>query len=143
MDDASLAAEAELRRAVAEVLEARITAVASSGDYVYAGSADGQLWASSDKGRTWRKDPENAGAPVEQITVDSRDPRLALAALGARLPDLPAGARSPRLIRILNAGAFWDDLTANLPDTAVHGVAADRTTGAVYIATDRGLYHGV
>jgi uncharacterized protein (TIGR03437 family) len=42
--------------------------------------------------------------------------------------------------RTLNGGAFWDDLTANLPDAPVHGVAADRASGAVYVASDAGLY---
>ena len=41
----------------------------------------------------------------------------------------------------MNGGIFWDDITANLPDTAVaHGVTADRASGAVYIATDAGVF---
>ena len=46
-------------------------------------------------------------------------------------------------MRTINAGegGFWDDLTADLPDTAVaHDVVADREAGAVYLATDRGVY---
>ena len=139
-DDNTVAAEATLKRSLSETLNARITAAATSGDYIYAGSADGQLWVSADKGRTWQMNPENAAAPVEQITIDPKDPRLALAALGARLLDQPASARAPHVLRILNGGAFWDDLTSNLPDIAVHGVAADRVTGAVYVATERGLF---
>ncbi len=138
--DDTMLREAELRKTLSEKLRARISAVATSGDFVYAGSADGQLWASSDGGRTFRSNPDRAAAPVEQIAVDSKDPRLALAALGDRFADQPATARAPHVLRILNAGAFWDDLTSNLPDMAVHGIAADRSTGAVYIATDRGLF---
>jgi uncharacterized protein (TIGR03437 family) len=41
----------------------------------------------------------------------------------------------------MNGGIFWDDITANLPDAAAaHGVAADRASGAVYIATDGGVF---
>jgi uncharacterized protein (TIGR03437 family) len=46
-------------------------------------------------------------------------------------------------LRTINAGegGFWDDLTANLPDAAAaHDVVADREAGAVYLATDRGVY---
>ena len=132
--------DAAMKRRLSETLRARITAAATSGDFIYAGSADGELWASQDRGRSWRKAPDTAAAPVEQITVDTRDARLALVALGARRADQPASARAPHVVRILNGGAFWDDLTANLPDIGVHGVAFDRQTGAVYIATDRGLY---
>jgi uncharacterized protein (TIGR03437 family) len=35
---------------------------------------------------------------------------------------------------------LWDDLTGNLPDGAVHGITADRAAGAVYTATDRGVF---
>jgi uncharacterized protein (TIGR03437 family) len=41
----------------------------------------------------------------------------------------------------MNGGGFWDDITANLPDTAAaHGVAADRASGAIYVATDAGVF---
>ncbi len=41
----------------------------------------------------------------------------------------------------MNGGLFWDDITVNLPDNAVaHGVTADRGTGAIYVATDVGVY---
>jgi uncharacterized protein (TIGR03437 family) len=41
----------------------------------------------------------------------------------------------------MNGGGFWDDITANLPDTAsAHGVTADRASGAVYVATDAGVF---
>lgn len=142
VQDDALNREAEWKRTLGEKLRARITAVAASQDgvYLYAGSADGQLWASSDRGVNWRRNPDAAAAPVEQISIDPRDPRLALAALGPRLADVPATVRAQHVIRILNGGGLWDDLTANLPDIGVNGIAADRATGAVYIATDRGLY---
>ena len=92
----TLATEAELKRSLSESLHAKITAVAYSAEYVYAGSSDGQLWVSPDGGRTgtWRKNPDTAAAPVEQSYIDQKDPRLALAALGNRLTDQPATARA-------------------------------------------------
>jgi len=42
----------------------------------------------------------------------------------------------------MNGGSFWDDITANLPEAAAaHGVAADRASGAIYAATDAGLFY--
>ena len=69
---------------------------------------------------------------VEGIWVDPKDSRTALAALG--------GAKGPRVLRTINGGQFWDDLTADLPEGRAHGVVADRATGAVYVATDRGVF---
>lgn len=137
--DAGDARESELRRTLSAALGAQITAVAEAGDYIYGGSADGRLWASNDRGKSWRANPDQVVTPVERIVVDARDPRLALVALGSRPSAAPAGARAPHVLRTVNGGAFWDDLTANLPDSGVWGIAADRASGAVYVATDRGL----
>lgn len=132
--------EVELRRALSTTLQTRITAVGASGDYVYAGSADGRIWTSNNGGMTWIAGPEQYSAPIEAVYVDAREPRLALAVLGARFATAPATAKAPHIIRTTNGGTFWDDLTANLPDIGARGVTADRASGAVYIATDRGVY---
>jgi uncharacterized protein (TIGR03437 family) len=140
VQDADLTRDLQLRQALTETLQAQVTAVATAGDFVYAGSADGRIWVSNDHGRTWTPNAEQYAAPVEAIYTDPRNPSLALAALGARFASAPVTARAPHVLRTINAGGFWDDLTANLPDTAAHGVAADRASGAVYAATDRGVY---
>jgi uncharacterized protein (TIGR03437 family) len=123
--------DAETRRVYSARLGAEITAAAAVGDVVYAGSADGRIWASPDRGRTWNL-PYSAGSgPIENFFADAQSPRVALAAAGG------AGAH---VLRTTNSGGIWVDLTANLPDVAAHGVAADRAAGAVYVATDRGVY---
>ena len=130
--DSRVDGNAETRRLYSVQLGAEITAVASAGDVVYAGSVDGRIWVSVDRGRTWALPPPTGGnGAVQDIFVDAQMPRVALAAMGG------SGAH---VLRTTNTGGFWDDLSANLPDVAVHGVAADRTAGAVYVATDRGVY---
>jgi uncharacterized protein (TIGR03437 family) len=131
--DARTAREAEARRAYSAALSAEITALAGAGDVVYAGSADGRLWVSTDRGRTWNPPHVIGNGPVGSLFVDARSPRVALAAVGG------SGAHVLRTTN-MGAGGFWDDLTANLPDAAAHSVAADRQAGAVYVATDRGVY---
>jgi len=122
------------------ILKTAVTSVAEAGDYIYAGSADGRVMASTDRGQTWRSfgAPEESG-PVEAIYADTRDPRLALALSGVRAVS-QSGVRAVHVRRTINGGIFWDDLTANLPDAAVHGVAADRASGAVYVASDAGVF---
>jgi uncharacterized protein (TIGR03437 family) len=129
--DARSSRDAETRRAYAVQIGAEITAAATAGDVAYAGSSDGRIWVSTDRGRTWNPPRSGGNGPVESFFVDAQAPRLALAAVGG------SGAH---VLRTINAGVFWDDLTANLPDAPAHVVVADREAGAVYLATDRGVY---
>lgn len=133
------AALAELVRAqqIGQQLDAAITAVAVQENYVYAGTADGRIAVSTDGQNTWTITSIRQGGAVNAFWVDASDPRFALAALSA-------GQRSgnfvpPRLVRTLN-GVSWDELSATLPETSVRGVTADRSSGAVYVATDQGVY---
>jgi|SRR5208283_4817970 len=116
-------------------LQTEITAVAQAGSTVYAGSADGRIWVSMDGGHTFPAPAWTAGGgPVERIFADGAEPRLALAAL--------AGA-GPHVLRTTNGGGFWDVLDFNLPDRPAHAVTADRAAGAIYVATDAGVFYGV
>jgi uncharacterized protein (TIGR03437 family) len=131
--DPRLDRESAARAAYSAALGAKITAVAMAGDTAYAGSADGRIWVSTDRGRTWTLSRTAGSGPVERLFVDSQAPRVALAAVGG------SGARVLRTTN-MGAGGFWDDLTANLPDSPVRDITADRAAGAVYVATDRGVY---
>lgn len=124
--------EAQALSIYSAVLGADISSATASGETVYAGSADGRLWVSFDTGRTWRGPSPATGGAVERIWVDAAQPRIALAALEG------PGAR---VLRTTNSGAFWDDLTGELPAGAVRGVTADRASGAIYVATERGVFH--
>ena len=126
--------EAVLRLQYSASIGAKITAVGAGGTTVYAGSADGRIWVSLDGGATFRLSRMEMAGPVERIFVDAVEPRVALAAL--------AGGGS-RVLRTTSSGSIWDDLTANLPDAAVHGITAERASGAVYVATDRGVFYAL
>jgi uncharacterized protein (TIGR03437 family) len=132
--------ELQTRRTLSQILQATITAVATAGDMIYAGSDDGRIWSSNDRGRTWNSNPDQYRAPVEALYADAREPGMALAALGDRFPDAAPTTRVPHIIRTTNGGNFWDDLTANLRDVAARGVTADVVSGAVYVATDAGAF---
>jgi uncharacterized protein (TIGR03437 family) len=129
---AELLNEAVLRQRYSAVVHVDITVSGSSGDVVYAGSSDGRIWVSFDGGQTFPAPPWQAGGPVERIFVDAAEPRVALAALG--------GEKGPHVLRTTNSGNFWDPLDGNLPDAPAHGVTAERAAGAVYVATDKGVF---
>ncbi len=130
-DRTSWNAEAALRSQYSAATGAEITAFGSSGLTVYAGSRDGRIWVSFDGGVTFRSSRTETAGAVERIFVDPAEPRVALAAL--------AGA-GPHVLRTTNSGNFWDDLSGNLPNAPAHSVVADRPAGAVYVATDQGVF---
>jgi len=114
-----------------KVIGAPVTAMGAVGSTVYAGARDGRIWVSLDAGATFRASRSDAAGAVERFYVDPVEPRVALAALSGS---------GPRVLRTTSSGSLWDDLTGNLPDAPVHGIAADRAAGAVYAATGRGVF---
>lgn len=114
-------------------LNAAISVIAYAGDFLYAGSTDGRIWHSPDKGRNWNPPASYPGATIEAFALDPLEPRRALATLRR-------DAAGPVVLRTNNGGLFWDDLSANLPVQAVYGIAADYVSGAIYAATPEGLY---
>lgn len=127
--------DAALEELYSRRLQTEITAVGQAGGTVYAGSADGRIWVSLDGGRTFPAPAwATGGGRVERIFTDPVEPRVALAAL--------SGA-GPHVLRTTNSGGFWDTLDFNLPNRPAHGITADRAAGAVYVATDAGVFYGV
>jgi uncharacterized protein (TIGR03437 family) len=138
-DSTEVERDQALKNALSQVLKHTVTAIATAEDYIYAGDSEGRLWASADAGVSWGAVSKiGDSGKVEAIWVDPSDPRIAISALNAR-----AGATSKPafVLRTMNGGGFWDDITSNLPDSAsAHGVTADRSSGAIYVATDAGVF---
>lgn len=120
--------ELALRVRFGAVLRTDVSAAAQSGGVAYAGAADGRLTVSRDNGATWSEAAAAVGSAIARIWIDPDRPDVALAAAGAHL------------FRTVNGGRFWDDVTGALPPGEIHGIAADRAAGVVYLATDGGVY---
>src|SRR5258707_4394133 len=127
---AQLERDANQRRAVSQQLGAEITALGGSGEIRYAGALDGRIWISSDSGQTWRNPRPSSGNAVASFYVDQQEARIAMAVLGGR---------AAHVLRTINAGVSWDDLSANLPDTGANAIPGDRCAAAAYVAPDSGL----
>jgi uncharacterized protein (TIGR03437 family) len=129
-----IASDSALRLRYSAALGAEIRAVAVSGDMIYAGAADGRIWVSNDGGRTFGSLPWAASGPVERIYADPVQPNVAVAAIAGN---------GPHVLRTVNNGGFWDALdSSSLPNSPAHGIAADRASGAIYVATDKGVFYG-
>ena len=113
---------------------AKVISAGQAEGTIYAGSVDGRIWVSIDNGATFRQTVTDAPGPVERIFVDPTRPQTALAAL--------AGPVGPHVLRTTNGGIFWDALDSNLPNAPAHAVVGERASGAVYVATDRGVFAG-
>ena len=138
--NADLVNETQLRAALSSLRGVNVTALAIAGDFIYTGMQNGDVSVSANRGLSWQTFSSPGSGAVERFWIDAQDPRVALAALGAA-PDDPFRSSAPaHILHTVNGGAFWDNFTANLPDAAAHGVAADRASGVLYAATEAGMY---
>ena len=142
-DSTDLAAELQQRQTYSTQKGIGVSALARAGGTIYLGSADGQIVASSDGGANWTTFPlgQQAGA-IERFWIDPADSRTAVARCSR---DAASAIHRHRFRRYtwstpIDGGAHWDQMTGNLPDVGVQGIAADPATGALYVATDRGVF---
>lgn len=129
----SLLPDTMAKRHYSEVLQTEILSVATSKSTVYAGSADGRIFTSLDGGKTFGDVlPQPTGGRVESI--DSTEPNVAVAAIAGN---------GPHVLRTVDSGRNWDVLDSpSLPNAPAHGISADRASGSVYVATDKGVFYG-
>jgi uncharacterized protein (TIGR03437 family) len=132
--------EEDLRTALSAQFGVQVTAVAVSGNVVYAGDVNGRISVSSDGLlQTWLHSPDPRRGKVNAIWLDPTDWRIALAVFASR----PGAALEPQtVLHTINGGGGWDTVANNLPEVSVNGVTADRTSNAVYLATDGGVFSG-
>ena len=120
--------ESLLAASLSKTTGRRITAAERSGSLTYAGSADGRLLVFREGTAGWAEPAELLGTGISRIWVERERPDVALAAAGERV------------LRTVNGGRFWDDVTGSLKAGTVHGLTADALAGVVYVAADRGVF---
>jgi uncharacterized protein (TIGR03437 family) len=139
VNDRAAALEAAARYVASLQLAENITALASMGDTTYAGAISGALFVSRDRGANWRRSRLASGSPIEAIFAVPGQPGQVLAVLGD-----PGGEDGrPRVLRTVDGGFNWEDLSGDLPSGSVWGVTADPAGAAIYVATDRGVFLSV
>jgi uncharacterized protein (TIGR03437 family) len=141
-DNSDYLSDLSLRQAVGALQGVKVTALTRSGETIYLGTPDSQIRVSVDGGKTYPYGytvPESGA--VTRFWTDPNDPRIAVATLASRSTSALTPSPAVHVLRTINGGAFWDDITGNLPDAAVRGVTADRSSSAVYVATARGVFY--
>ena len=126
------AVELRYRQILSDARGSTVTAISklSAGQpYIYTGMADGRIIVSADSGVTWQPEwRSNQSSAVTAFWVDPANPRIALAVPGTHI------------LHTIDGGLNWEDISANLPDVMVHGVTADPSGNAIYVATDQGVF---
>ncbi len=115
--------ERTLRTALTSQWGIAVTAVAMSGDYIYAGAANGQIRVSPDRGSTWQKLHSSLGRARDGFLGGSGNPRSALATLGSVAH--AAGIAPAHVVGTISGGQFWDSLSDGLADATAYGITAD------------------
>jgi uncharacterized protein (TIGR03437 family) len=131
-EDNAAAFDANLLRYFSGLVRADIRSYRVAGPYTYLGGSDGRIWVSANGAAPQLTDSNAATGAVEKIFADPGRPQVALAAVG--------GESGSHVLRTTNGGVFWDVLDGNLPGGAVHGITAEQASGAVYVATDKGVF---
>jgi uncharacterized protein (TIGR03437 family) len=129
-DNTDAAGKLAYRKNLSDTRGAGVTALAISDPYVYTGMSDGRITVSADSGINWQPDWRiGQSAAVAAFWVNPANPRIALAVLAAHV------------LHTTDGGLSWEDISANLPDViTAHGVTADPSGNAIYIATDQGVF---
>ncbi|MCC7173726.1 MAG: hypothetical protein IT159_00900 [Bryobacterales bacterium] len=137
VDDPEHARREALGRSAAVQAGSRVTALAAGSSHDYAGTENGDIWVSLDGGGDWMLVRGGDGAPVRAVYALPEQSGVVFVALGG---DASAGLDRPRVLRSLDGGLTWQNLTGDLPRGTVNGVTADPSGSAVYAATSEGVF---
>lgn len=116
---------------------------------VFAGTLNGDVWRTADRGLTWQSvsGPEGGPLPVRAVTDIVSDPLSAQTAYVAYSGFNSAGAGTGHVFRTTNGGQSWIDISGNLPDLPVNSLLIDPdSVGGVpvlFAGTDVGVYRSV
>jgi hypothetical protein len=106
---------------------------------IYAGTDDGWLWGTKDGGATWTRftDPALPDRWVTHLAVDPRDAQVAYVTYsGLRNADNTA-----HVLRTIDGGAHWTDISGNLPFAPTQDVVVDPLNpNRVFVSDDLGVF---
>ncbi|MFU8876445.1 WD40/YVTN/BNR-like repeat-containing protein, partial [Micromonospora sp. SL4-19] len=106
---------------------------------IYAGTDDGWLWGTKDGGATWARftDPALPNRWVTRVAVDPKNANVAYVTYsGLRNADNTA-----HVLRTIDGGAHWTDISSNLPMAPTQDVIVDPLNpNRIIVASDLGVF---
>jgi photosystem II stability/assembly factor-like uncharacterized protein len=116
-----------------------VAAAKTNPNVIYAGTDDGWLWGTKDLGVTWTRftDPDLPTRWVTHVAVDPTDANIAYVTYsGLRNTD-----NNAHVLRTIDGGASWTDISSNLPLAPTQDVVVDPTNpNRLFVATDLGVF---
>ncbi len=120
----------------------------TNGQVVYAGTLNGDVLVTSDRGATWRSiaGTEAGPLPVRAVNDIVVDPLNASTVFVSYSGFDSGGSGRGHVFRTTDGGATWQDLTGNLPDLPVNTLLIDpdsagaSTPRVLYAGTDIGVF---
>jgi photosystem II stability/assembly factor-like uncharacterized protein len=104
----------------------------------YAGTDDGKVWRSSNRGGGWTD--ITAGLParwITRVTPDPNDPMVVYVTLSGFTTDQQAAL----VYRSADQGASWTNISGNLPNVPANDLLVDPTdTQTLFVGTDLGVW---
>ena len=134
------------RRCAAARYFTAIAIAPSNGQTVYAGTLNGDVWLTTDRGSTWRSIAGTEAGPlpvraVNDIVVDPLDAQTVYVAYSGFDAN---GTGRGHVFRSTNAGQSWTDITGSLPDMPVNTLLIDPESPGgsrvLYAGTDIGVF---
>jgi photosystem II stability/assembly factor-like uncharacterized protein len=107
-------------------------------NYYYAGSDDGKVWRSANRGGAWTD--ISAGLPVRWVTRVTADPVSPLTVY-VTLSGFGSDEHLAHVYRSTDAGSSWTSIEGDLPDAPANDILVDPADpNTLYLGTDIGVY---
>ena len=105
--------------------------------YSYLGTSDGFVWVSQDHGLSWSKSYGRSmtDSPVISLFAYPMQSEIAVLILGHK--------SRKRVLYTVDGGAYWNDLTGDLPKGRLSALVVDLSTDALYVSGDSGVFYVV
>ncbi len=131
----------DLTRGLEDVRVNTITSIAvapTNSSVIYAGTADGQVWQTSDNGNNWLRISDSLPFRwVTRVAVDPKDEGTVYVTFSG----LKWGEPQPHVFRSTDYGFSWENISAGLPDAPVNAIAIDPLqTKNLFVGTDLGAF---
>jgi photosystem II stability/assembly factor-like uncharacterized protein len=103
---------------------------------LYAGTDDARVWYTHDLGKTWTRssDPDLPDRWVTAVVADPIDAAVAYATFSG----FRNGDDTPYVLKTVDGGTSWADITGNLPHAPVNALIIDGSR--LVVGTDLGVY---
>jgi len=109
---------------------------------IFAGSPNGGIWRSYDKGATWASNTDtNFSMQISSIVIDAKDPKIVYAGTG----DRDAGARSPKgVMKSTDSGIHWVSSNSGMGNKVVGKLIQNpNKPDTLVAATSGGIYRSL